>query len=154
MLTSGDCQSRTVNPTMIPRRSTTDRRGALRRLGGCILGFLSTARLTLAQKKLALSLDKAEKLKTPGGSVILKIQGRDLLFIRDSEQSVHVLDPTCTHKRCTVEYNTDKQRIVCPCHGSTYSLDGKVLKGPAEKPLQAFDSTLDAQNNRIIFSAE
>jgi nitrite reductase/ring-hydroxylating ferredoxin subunit len=153
MTTTGDCPSRPADPTTTLRRST-DRRGAIQRLCAGILGLLSGARLLPAQKKMALSLDKAEKLKTTGGSVVLKIQGRDLLFIRDSEQSVRVLDPTCSHKKCTVEYSKDKQRIVCPCHSSNYTLDGKVLNGPAEKPLQVFEATLDAQNNRIIFSAE
>jgi Rieske Fe-S protein len=108
----------------------------------------------MAQKRLALGLDKVEKLKSPGGSALLKVQGRDLLFIRESEETVRVLDPTCTHKKCTVEYSKEKQRIVCPCHGSNFALDGKVLLGPAEKPLQAFEATLDPQKTRIIFSVE
>lgn len=133
---------------------TTGRRGALRCMGACIVALVSGIRVAFAQKKLALGLDKAEKLKSPGGSALLKIQDRQLLFIRDSEDSVHVLDPICTHKGCTVEYNKDKQRIVCPCHGSNYALDGTVLNGPAEKPLQAFEATLDDQKGRIIFSME
>ena len=153
MATEGNRQSRPVDPIANPRRPT-GRRGALQRLGACILGLASGARLAQAQKKLALSLDKAEKLKTPGGSVVLKIQGRDLLFIRESEESVRVLDPTCSHKKCTVEYNKDKQRIVCPCHSSNYTLEGKVLNGPAEKPLQVFEATLDEQKSRVIFSVE
>jgi Rieske Fe-S protein len=35
----------------------------------------------------------------------------------------------CTHLGCTLENGTD--RFVCPCHGSEYSLGGKILKGPA-----------------------
>lgn len=133
----------------------TSRRRVLGFVGVCISGFISGVRIALAQsKKLALGLDKAEKLKSPGGSVLLKIQGRELLFIRDSQESVRVLNPVCSHQKCTVQYDKEKQLIVCPCHGSTYSLDGQVVKGPAEKALQAFDAALDGQNNRIIFSAE
>ena len=118
------------------------------------MALVSGARLALAQKKMALGLDKFEKLKSPGGSALLKIQGREYLFIRDSEDSVRVLDPTCTHQKCTVAYNREKQRIVCPCHSSNYDLDGKVLNGPAEKPLQVYEATLDPQKSRIIFSVE
>jgi len=139
--------SSTVSPT-------TNRRGALLRIGSAGLAILSAVRSGIAQRRLALGLDKVEKLKTPGGAALLKIQGRKLLFIRDSKESVHVLDSTCTHKQCTVEYNREKQRIICPCHGSNFSVDGKVLKGPSKKPLQAFKAMLDSDNNRIIFSME
>jgi Rieske Fe-S protein len=142
-----------ANNHSTPRRST-DRRGALRRLGGAVVALAACARLGLAQKKMALGLDKFEKLKTAGGSVLLKIQGRDYLFIRDAEDSVRVLDPTCTHQKCTVAYNRDKQRIICPCHSSNFDLNGKVLNGPAEKPLQTFEATLDPERARIIFSVE
>jgi cytochrome b6-f complex iron-sulfur subunit len=41
---------------------------------------------------------------------------------------------TCTHLGCTVEEDDDV--FVCPCHGSRYDQEGKVLKGPAQKPLK------------------
>jgi len=124
-------------------------------VGTWVATFVSGLCVALGQsKKLALGLDKVEKLKSPGGSALLKIQGRELLFIRDSEESVRVLNPVCTHQKCTVQYDREKQLIVCPCHGSTYSLDGEVIKGPAEKPLRAFEATLDSEKNRIVFSAE
>ena len=153
MAGSSDSNQRLVSAAPAPRRST-DRRGALLRVSACALALASGIRSAFAQKRLALGLDKAEKLKSPGGSVLLKIQGRELLFIRESEETVRVLDPTCTHKKCTVEYNREKERIVCPCHGSNFSLDGKVLNGPAEKPLLLLEATLDPQANRIIFTVE
>jgi cytochrome b6-f complex iron-sulfur subunit len=153
MTNCGSCSPRQANASQTSRRPT-GRRGALQQLAAGLLGLFSAARMALGQKKLAVSLDKAEKLKTAGGSMVLKIQGRDLLFIRESEQSVRVLDAICSHKKCTVEYSKDKQRVVCPCHSSNYALDGKVLNGPAEKPLQSFDAALDAPNGRIIFTVE
>jgi cytochrome b6-f complex iron-sulfur subunit len=103
-------------------------------------------------KKMALSLDKVEKLKEVGGSAILKIKGKEILFIRESEEVIRALDPTCTHKKCTVEYNSDQELIVCPCHGSTYSSEGKVITGPAKESLTAFEATLS--ENRIIFDLD
>ncbi len=143
---------RTEN-TVSAKWRPVNRRGALRALGS-LAAALATVRLGLSQRRLALGLDKVEKLKTPGGAALLKIQGRELLFIRDSEESIRVLDPTCTHKKCTVEYSRERQRIVCPCHGSNFSLDGSVLHGPAEKPLQVYDAVLDSTNNRVVFSME
>ncbi len=43
----------------------------------------------------------------------------------------------CTHQGCTVG-TVDATRIICPCHGSTFSTsDGSVLNGPATSPLPA-----------------
>ena len=42
---------------------------------------------------------------------------------------------TCTHLGCTIEPE-DEEDFACPCHGSRYTKDGSVLKGPANKPLR------------------
>lgn len=42
---------------------------------------------------------------------------------------------SCPHLGCTVTVAPDG--IVCPCHGSAFDLSGKVLKGPADRPLPA-----------------
>lgn len=44
------------------------------------------------------------------------------------------LSAICPHQGCTVSQVTDGQ-IVCPCHNSRFSLDGAVLDGPAQRPL-------------------
>lgn len=129
----------------------TSRRDVLRIFSLCA-GVLAGLPRLLQAGKLALGLDKAEKLKKVGGSALLKIKDRELLFIRDSEDSIHVLDPVCTHKKCTVEYHAEVKKLICPCHGSTYDLEGKVLKGPAEKPLKAFEAKLS--EDKIIFSLD
>ena len=128
------------------------RRGALMHMGSVAAGLLAGARGLFAQKRLALSLDKAEKLKTIGGSALLKIQEKEILFVREAEDKIRVLNPVCSHKKCTVAYDDGKKRIVCPCHGSNFSLDGGVLKGPAEKPLQAYEASLDLEKGRIILT--
>jgi cytochrome b6-f complex iron-sulfur subunit len=42
---------------------------------------------------------------------------------------------TCTHLGCTIEPDSE-EGFTCPCHGSRYTKDGLVLKGPATKPLR------------------
>ncbi|MEU7815845.1 Rieske (2Fe-2S) protein [Pseudonocardia sp. NPDC049154] len=41
---------------------------------------------------------------------------------------------TCPHQGCTVS-EVQGAALVCPCHGSTFGLDGQVQKGPATRGL-------------------
>jgi len=119
-------------------------------LGGILLWPASW--LKAKAKKLAFGIEKIEKLKTVNGWAILKIKDREILFIRDDEESVRALNPICTHKQCTVEYNPELKKIVCPCHGSTYDLEGKVLKGPAQKSLGVYET--EYSEGRVILTIE
>jgi cytochrome b6-f complex iron-sulfur subunit len=50
-----------------------------------------------------------------------------------NESGFSALSLTCTHLGCTVEQKKDE--FICPCHGSHFDLDGKLLHGPAAQPL-------------------
>ncbi len=41
----------------------------------------------------------------------------------------------CTHAGCALPRVTDGA-AVCPCHSSSFGLDGEVLRGPATEPLR------------------
>ncbi len=47
----------------------------------------------------------------------------------------------CTHQGC--EVNPNKYSLVCPCHGSEFDTDGKVINPPAEEPLKKYKVTMD-----------
>ena len=42
---------------------------------------------------------------------------------------------TCPHLGCSYNFDDAKQHFLCPCHGSEFGLDGRVLHGPASAPL-------------------
>ena len=116
-------------------------------------GLFSLLKSVPAQaKKLAIPLSKAEKLKIVGASEVLEVKNLTVLFVRDSETTIRALDPICTHKKCTVAYNKAEKRVECPCHGSAYGLDGKVLKGPATQPLKVYEAALSG--DRIVLTIE
>jgi cytochrome b6-f complex iron-sulfur subunit len=96
-------------------------------------------------KKVGIALAQVEDLKKVGGTATLKVKGQKLLLVRDSETSVKALDPTCSHKKCTVKFTSSDSQLHCPCHKSAYSLDGKVLGGPAPKPLVTFPAQLSGE---------
>lgn len=50
----------------------------------------------------------------------------------------------CSHQGC--ELNPNETTLVCPCHGSEFSTDGKVLSPPADKDLKQFKTTTDNES--------
>nr|AUN36437.1 ubiquinol-cytochrome C reductase iron-sulfur subunit [uncultured bacterium] len=59
-----------------------------------------------------------------------------LVFLTKSGQ-LKSLSAKCTHAACTVAWQNGTE-LRCPCHGSRFDLTGKVLQGPATKPLATF----------------
>ena len=55
---------------------------------------------------------------------------------------------TCTHLGCRVEQSGSEFK--CPCHGSEFDREGKVVKGPAQKPLQALDVEITPGRQLIV----
>ncbi|NPA25322.1 MAG: Rieske (2Fe-2S) protein [Deltaproteobacteria bacterium] len=45
------------------------------------------------------------------------------------------LSRRCTHLGCAVTWDRERKIFTCPCHASSFSRDGSVLKSPAPRPL-------------------
>lgn len=63
-----------------------------------------------------------------------------------NSKTLSAVNPTCTHKGCIVEWRATQKSFVCPCHGAKYGPDGKVLKGPAEKPLPTYQAKIEGDS--------
>ncbi len=56
----------------------------------------------------------------------------------------------CTHRGC--ELNVGGGIYSCPCHGSEFTTQGKLLEGPADEDLQTFITKSDNENIYITIS--
>lgn len=56
----------------------------------------------------------------------------------------------CTHKGC--ELRSEGKYLVCPCHGSEFDSNGKVLNPPADRPLRTFPVRTDENNIYVDIS--
>jgi nitrite reductase/ring-hydroxylating ferredoxin subunit len=75
--------------------------------------------------------DKPTPARADGVAVVLVRIGGQL----------HALADRCSHRGCSLhegELHPDAT-LTCPCHGSTFRLDGSIVKGPATSPQPAFD---------------
>jgi FAD dependent oxidoreductase./Rieske [2Fe-2S] domain. len=58
-------------------------------------------------------------------------QGERVGMFRDEEGELHMVDTTCTHLGCELVWNNAERTWDCPCHGSRFSYEGKIVEGPA-----------------------
>lgn len=52
---------------------------------------------------------------------------------RKPDGKIRVLSAICPHLNCNVKWHASKNKFVCPCHGSVFGEQGKLLKGPARR---------------------
>jgi glycine/D-amino acid oxidase-like deaminating enzyme/nitrite reductase/ring-hydroxylating ferredoxin subunit len=99
---------------------------------GVSMGFHFVAdRLSRAEAGSAAELGNGE-----GG--IVRVRGRKRAVYRDEGGELHVLSPVCRHLGCIVSWNRAERSWDCPCHGSRYTGEGRMIQGPTVKDLKRF----------------
>lgn len=59
--------------------------------------------------------------------------------VKASGGDVVAFAPQCTHLGCAYHWDDSHRYFLCPCHTSAFALDGKVLSGPAPRPLDRYE---------------
>ena len=93
---------------------------------------------------LVVKLSENASLDKVGGTVRVN---DEIMLIRKSESSFLAIKTICSHKGCDVELEGNK--FVCPCHGSEFTLDGKVTSGPAKTDLKSFETMFDSDKGTV-----
>lgn len=63
--------------------------------------------------------------------------------IKQPAGHVVVFSSICPHLGCGYRWDADDKKFKCPCHGSVYDVTGKVLAGPAPRPLDVLPSKVE-----------
>ncbi len=71
----------------------------------------------------------------------------NLVLFRDNE-GFFAVSAICTHLGCTVA--RAKEGFACPCHGSRFDNVGKVVAGPAPRPLPWLELARAADGQLIV----
>lgn len=104
-------------------------------LAGC--ASMVTHPVPVVAGRIQLALAQYPELSRPDGAVKLQPESLDHpIYLLAQGASFVAVSPICTHRGCTVDVSG--ARLVCPCHGSTYDREGRVLKGPAERALTRY----------------
>jgi len=72
------------------------------------------------------------------------------LFVFNTADGFYAVSAVCTHLGCNVNYEEGRKGFACPCHGSVFSEDGRVKKGPAAWPLPRFALSLSRRGELVV----
>ena len=106
-------------------------------LQGCAAG-LAAYRGEFDGTTITIPQSATTALAAPNGMMLVRAPNLPITIVlrRLDGQNLTALSTVCTHKGCEVRVLPDA--FECPCHGSSYHLDGTVEEGPASQPLQRF----------------
>lgn len=62
-----------------------------------------------------------------------------IIFRHPDTNELVAINSLCTHQGCTVQLNAEAKELACPCHGSKFAFDGKVINPPATENLDVFE---------------
>ncbi len=88
----------------------------------------------------------------PGDRVLaqgLKGDPTYLTVESDGTLADYGLNAVCTHLGCVVPWNSSENKFMCPCHGSQYNSEGKVVRGPA--PLSLALAHAEVADDKVSF---
>jgi menaquinol-cytochrome c reductase iron-sulfur subunit len=71
--------------------------------------------------------------------------------VRQADNSIVAFGPQCTHLGCAYHWEDGKNEFLCPCHSSLFAVDGKVVSGPAPRPLDRYD--VKVQGSKLLLGS-
>lgn len=145
-------------------RPTVTRRAALSLLGASVAavgGVAAMLRYATPARPARLRRVRAEQLPPPGGATIVRGGGGNAVAVANrGDAGVLAFIPRCTHLGCSLTWRTAGQPVAgnvdyfdCPCHNSSFALDGRVLFGPAARDLDRYGARLEADGSLVVDTA-
>jgi len=79
-----------------------------------------------------------------GEARAVNVDGERAGAYREQDGKLHLLDITCTHLGCELQWNNAERTWDCPCHGSRFGCQGNIVEGPALNVLKPVE---ESRNN-------
>jgi menaquinol-cytochrome c reductase iron-sulfur subunit len=67
---------------------------------------------------------------------------RTAWVVKEASGDIVAFSPLCTHLACAYHWEEGQKQFFCPCHNSVFSIDGKVVSGPAPRPLDRYETKI------------
>jgi cytochrome b6-f complex iron-sulfur subunit len=141
------------------RNEPRDKEGMSRRdflglasMGAVILSSLTILAGIFRMTKADVHYEESRKFKIgkpeefPVGT--LKRLDDKKVFIFAKKDGLHAISSVCTHLGCIV--HADEGGFQCPCHGSKFNENGKIVSGPAPRNLPWLEISRHEDGNLVV----
>lgn len=118
-------------------------------IGAATAGFLAATFRFLVPNVLyepSRRFDIGSPAAFPAGSVTFLSDRR--LYVFNSADGFFAISSVCTHLGCNVKHIG--QGFECPCHGSRFDDNGRVVRGPAPQALAWYALSLSPREQLIV----
>jgi glycine/D-amino acid oxidase-like deaminating enzyme/nitrite reductase/ring-hydroxylating ferredoxin subunit len=78
----------------------------------------------------------------PMQGAIVNVGVKKVAVYKDEKETLHAYSAICPHLGCVVQWNAAERSFDCPCHGSRFTCEGKVVNGPAQSDLKKIEMKL------------
>jgi Rieske Fe-S protein len=131
---------------------------SLAAISGLLLGIPALdALISPALKSRLTSFSKAGKIDNiPEGSPVRltvassakdaylnETEMHNVWAIKKSDSDIEVFSPICPHLGCSYNWDPQKSQFECPCHGSVFAENGRVISGPAPRSLDTLPTKIE-----------
>ena len=73
------------------------------------------------------------------------------VFLRREGDKVVAYSTVCPHLGCGIDYADDKKAFACPCHESSFDLDGQVAAGPSPRAMDSLETRIRGGKVEVKF---
>jgi menaquinol-cytochrome c reductase iron-sulfur subunit len=87
-----------------------------------------------------------DQIRTDGWTSTL--QKKTAWVVNIPGEGVVAYGPQCTHLGCAYHWEEGPKQFLCPCHTSIFAVDGKVISGPAPRPLDRYETKVE--KNKLL----
>jgi cytochrome b6-f complex iron-sulfur subunit len=108
---------------------------AIESVGMILAYFFSGKNRNIGAPKQLL---EAGKVDTFGLGSVSAFMGGRFYLARQMDGGFIALSLRCTHLGCSVSWEENKKRFICPCHSSSFDISGEVLNPPAARALDYY----------------
>jgi cytochrome b6-f complex iron-sulfur subunit len=79
-----------------------------------------------------------------GRGKIVSVNDKPVIVINTAQGGLRAFSAICTHLGCIVEWDQNRQFILCPCHDGRFNpINGAVISGPPPAPLSSLALTVE-----------
>jgi menaquinol-cytochrome c reductase iron-sulfur subunit len=74
-----------------------------------------------------------------------------LYVTKDGQGQLRVLSSICPHLGCSVPWNKQRNKFVCPCHDTIFAADGTRVSGPSLRGMDALETSVGNGQLQVRF---